>query len=357
MNHREISSQLNLSEVLSSDDTTYYKRVYGPREMNFPEDHGGHNGYKTEWWYFTGNLKDEDGNRFGYQLTFFKSLLNRDSDSGNSWQTDKIYMAHFAVSDRSNNKFYHFERFSRPSAGLAGVQARPFQIWLEDWSVKETKFRGDEYFPDASLNAKAEDVVLNLNLKSFKKIVLQGDSGYSQKSYSPGNASIYYSSTRIDSKGELSISGKKYTVYGISWLDREWSTSVLDKNQSGWDWFSIILEDSTEIMFYQIRNKSGETDSISSGSLIDNKGKITRLFAKDVKLSIIRYWEDPFDTKYPIDWNMDIPKLNYSISIKPIIDNQLLNTTIKYWEGAIDVDCNKNGKMIKGVGYMELTGY
>lgn len=398
-----VKPRLNVMEALSTDDTVGFERIYGPRKLIFPQDHGIHDGFKTEWWYFTGVLFDSDSNKYGYQLTFFKSMLPNlnltqlkgdytqlqdnltqlESDStqlnvnmtqlndnltplngkltsleDDSWRTNHIFMAHFAVSDVSNGNFYQFERFSRPSAGISGVLNYPFKAWVEDWTVFQTDSTDyGDVLPDLKLIARAENVVLSLDLHSLKQLILQGNAGYSQKSPLKGNSSLYYSSSRILSEGFIELNGKRTALKGNSWFDREWSTSFLDKNQAGWDWFSIIFDNYTELMLYRMRNKDGSTSLMTAGTLINRDGTSLKLNYTDLKIVPTRFWDDGNGSNYPLNWLIEIPSLKYSIRIEPALDRQVLNGVIKYWEGAINAYCDKNGTLIHGYGFMELTGY
>ena len=203
-----------------ANELSNYSRADGARPLTFPADHGPHDDFQTEWWYYTGNLQTSDGRHFGYQLTFFRRALippaqrhERQSD----WATDQAYMAHFALSDVATNvagkHFQSFERFSRGAVGLAGAQAAPFQVWLEDWRVGQV---GPNVY---RLLAAQQDITLDLTLTDGKGPILQGDRGYSQKGADPGNASYYYSLTRLASSGTVRVGDVSYQVNGLSWMD------------------------------------------------------------------------------------------------------------------------------------------
>ncbi|MFB3080026.1 MAG: lipocalin-like domain-containing protein, partial [Lysobacterales bacterium] len=133
---------MSLAQALGGD-TTGFARADRPRVFTFPDDHGSHPGYRTEWWYYTGNLETKAGRHFGFQLTFFRTALrpeevvraSRDSRAS-AWSTRQVYMAHFALSDVAPQQFHTFQRLSRAALALAGASATPFRIWLEDWSVE-----------------------------------------------------------------------------------------------------------------------------------------------------------------------------------------------------------------------------
>ena len=350
-----VGTELSVEEVLGVKEDQRFARAIMPRKFVFPQDHGPHPQFKTEWWYYTGNLLSENKRRFGYQLTFFRSALTpEDQKRDSSWSTNQIYMAHFALTDEEGERFYYFERFSRDSLGLAGAKADPFRVWLENWSVE-----GEKGKPvPMRLSASEDDVAIDLRLESAKPIVLQGENGLSQKSAKPGNASYYYSMTRLSTSGSIRVSGENFQVVGTSWLDREWSTSALGEGQVGWDWFSLQFDDGRELMYYQLRLKDGTADPLSSGVLVDLGGATQRLKAGDIEIKVLNHWQSSkSESKYPAKWRLDIVKEGISLEISPILADQELNTTVRYWEGAVSVQGKQGADKLAGFGYVELTGY
>jgi predicted secreted hydrolase len=351
-------TRYRLEEFVNISDTSDFSRVTGPREMVFPDDLQPYPEYRTGWWYYTGNLRSESGRHFGYQLTFFRNSIAPESvQTESGWRTNQIYMAHFAFTDVANNDFYAFERFSRQAVGLAGGQIDPFRVWLEDWNAGQTGAALNYGIPDVRLQAAQSDISLDLTLSSVKPPVLQGDAGYSQKGPEEGNASYYFSLTRLASSGTVTIDGQKYDVTGFSWMDREWSTSALGSDQIGWDWFSIQLSDSTEIMYYQIRNSDGNPSRFSKGAFVRKTGEKLHLSRDDVILSVTGSWESPLGGDYPQGWELEIPGENLSLNIEPYIANQELDVYVRYWEGAVQITGTRNGQPVAGNGYVELTGY
>ena len=295
----------NIAQSLSESDTAGFKRVQYPREFKFPKDFGPHPEFQTEWWYYTGNLADSSGRDFGYQLTFFRRALSPvEIKRESSWAANQIYFAHFALSDIENGEFYSSERWSRGAMGLAGAESRPFRVWIDDWSIEG---EGKSF----KLKAADGSISINLLLKPAKPVVLQGDKGLSQKSQEPGNASYYFSQTRIDTSGRIIIDGQEFEVRGLSWIDREWSTSALGENQEGWDWFSIQLNDGREIMLYQIRLKDGGIDPFSSGSVIGTTGGVTPLKADDFEIEVLDTWKSSkTDIDYPVPARVELDGLS-----------------------------------------------
>ncbi|MDP4189988.1 MAG: lipocalin-like domain-containing protein [Bacteroidota bacterium] len=364
--NNKIKASVLLRSVLADEDTSGYERAIAPKKLVFPKDHGPHPEFKTEWWYFTGNLDTKYGRHFGYQFTIFrislakKSLAKQsfDTSTPSPWRTNQIYMGHFTITDVKNNKFYCFERFSRGSENLAGASSLPFKVWLEDWNVEAYSNDAINGIPELRLLAKEGDISARLSLKSLKNPVLQGDRGLSQKGEGKGNASYYYSLPRMKTEGTISIADEEFSLNGLSWMDREWSTSALDKNQSGWDWFSLQLNDGREIMYYQMRRSDGSKDRYSNGIIISPDGKVTKLNKDEVELHVLSYWTSPRDkAQYPSTWRLKIPKGNIDLQIVPYVKDQQLNVSIHYWEGAVRFWSNSSDKTLSGNGYVELTGY
>jgi len=355
VDEKPVGAELSVEEILGVEEDQPFARAIQPRKFVFPEDHGPHPQFKTEWWYYTGNLFSESDRRFGYQLTFFRSALTPEAQQRNSnWATNQIYMAHFALTDVDAERFYHFERFSRDSLGLAGAKANPFKVWLENWSAEG---RQSEPLP-MRLSAREDSVAIELNLESAKPIVLQGENGLSQKSAKPGNASYYYSMTRMPTSGSISISGESFQVSGTSWLDREWSTSALGEGQVGWDWFSLQFDDGRELMYYQLRLKDGTADPLSSGVLVDVDGSTKRLRPSDIDIKVLNHWQSSKSgAKYPAKWRLDVVNEGISLEISPFLAEQELITTVRYWEGAVSVQGKDSASKLTGFGYVELTGY
>lgn len=353
-----ISDEVMMSEVLDEqEDTSGYARALEPRDFSFPRDHGPHPNFKSEWWYYTGNLGTPTGRHFGYQLTFFRIALapSQEIKRESNWATRQFYMAHFTVTDVRQKHFYYFERSSRGAVGLAGATVQPFKVWLEDWTLVGTQ--GGSIFP-LKITAAQEGIAIELELSTNKPVVLQGDHGLSQKSEEPGNASYYYSFTRLLSKGTIRINGQSFPVSGTSWMDREWSTSALSEEQEGWDWFALQLSNNTELMFYLLRKKDGTAGAFSGGTFIDAAGKTRKLSLRQVDVEVTDWWQSPHSgIRYPSGWRLSVPVLKLSLTITPFQKDQELNVNVRYWEGAVRCSGTYNGAKITGVGYVELVGY
>ncbi|MDH3908758.1 MAG: carotenoid 1,2-hydratase [Gammaproteobacteria bacterium] len=345
------SSQL--ADLLGRDADPAFARAIAPREFMFPEDHGPHPEFRNEWWYVTGNLDDEDGERFGFELTIFRFALAPSVAASNSaWRTNQVYIAHLAVTDADNERFYVAQRYSRGAVGLAGAQALPFRVWIDDWEMGEKAETGAWH-----LIADDEDFGIDLELRALKPPALNGVDGLSQKSADPANASYYYSITRLQTEGSLRIGENDYTVSGLSWLDREWSTSALAADQVGWDWFALHLDDGSDLMIYGLRLQDGTRDPASAGTFVDADGVTTHLTNDDVEISVLEEWSSPEGGSYPSRWLLRVPRFGLELNVTPVISDQELFTTVRYWEGAVDVAGERDLRPVEGRGYVELTGY
>jgi predicted secreted hydrolase len=346
---------VGLAEAGPDDLSAGYQRVTGPAELAFPGDRGPHPDYQTEWWYYTGNLVADGGQRFGYQLTFFRRALVPPAGRTTrepAWAADQVYMAHLALTDVADQRYWAFERFARGAAGLAGAQASPYHIWLEDWQVEEVETGVTR------VRAAQQDLALDLLLSDRKGPILQGDGGYSPKGPQPGNASYYYSLTRLETSGTVQVGEVTYSVSGLSWMDHEWSTSALAADQVGWDWFSIQLDDGGELMVFQLRKEDGSIDPFSSGTLIAGDGSVSHLNRDEFKVRVDDTWRSPHSgATYPARWTIVVPTGNLVLEIEPLLANQELAVSYTYWEGAVRVEGQRAGRAVQGHGYVELTGY
>ncbi len=348
--------RLELSELLGKSGTTAgFERAIMPRQFSFPEDHGPHSSFRTEWWYATGNLLDSSGRRFGYQLTIFRSALSpADIVRPSQWAASQIYMGNFAITDVGESHFYAFDRFERGAMGLAGASAIPLHVWIGNWSIASI---GPQAFP-ARIKAQEGGLAIELLVRQETPPVLQGDHGLSQKGPEAGDASYYYSLPRMHTQGTVRIGDRSHRVEGLSWIDREWSTSSLGRNQVGWDWFGLQLSDGRQVMYYQLRQTDGHGDPSSAGTLIEADGSAVALSREQVQLEVTSYWRSPKDGRsYPSSWRLRVPTAQLSLEIRPYFSNQELNLAIRYWEGAVGLTGTAKQKPVTGSGYVELTGY
>lgn len=356
-------TQASLIPLLSDQDTDGFARAMEPDAVTFPRDLGPHDDFQTEWWYYTGNLATEDGRQFGFMLTFFRRALTPPGqvasaeESASDWRTNQVYLAHFTISDVEGKVYYERERFSRGTVGLAGAQAEPYRVWLEDWYAEEQ--------PDGRVRlvAQTDDTDLDLLLTETLPPILHGDGGLSPKGPEPGNASYYYSLVQQQAEGTVGIDGTDYQVTGRAWKDHEYSTSALSPGAIGWDWFSLQLDDGSALMFFQIRHDaaSGEAapiDPASSGTFIYPDGSTKTLANDDWQLEVLDYWTSPHSgAEYPAGWRITVPGLALELTGRPLLADQELNVSTTYWEGATTFEGQRDGLPVTGQGYVELTGY
>ena len=334
-------------------NTDGFARAIDPWQWDFPRDHGPHPEFQTEWWYYTGNLTTAGGRRFGYQFTIFRRALTPDQrDSQSEWYTNQIYMAHFTVSDIAAGTFYQEERFSRGAADLAGAEVSPrFRVWLDDWSVQAVA----DSAATMSIHARANGFAIELVLIQTKGVALHGDGGLSQKGPEIGNASYYYSLTRLDTAGKVVIGSEEFSVSGSSWMDREFSTSALSAGAVGWDWFALHLDDGRDLMVGQIRQQGGSVEPRYGGLLVSPNGEIRYLSSDSLTITPLGAWQSKKSgATYPAGWEITVAinDAPMRLVLEPLLADQEVLGSVTYWEGAVRISGDASG-----YGYAELTGY
>jgi predicted secreted hydrolase len=347
---------------------------------SFPHDYFNHPNFQTEWWYYTGNLQSSDGHRFGFELTFFRQGISREATAQkNAWDVHDLYFAHLALSDLTGRHFYHLERTNRAGPGIAGIDESAQRIWNGNWQIQWKN--GDQL-----LQAVTEKFGLQFAMHSEKSPVIHGENGVSQKAAGAGRASHYISLPRLNTTGAIRLDGQRYQVSGLAWMDHEFFTQQLDPEQVGWDWFSIQLDDHSELMLFHIRRKDGSIDPYSAGTYIDPQGHTMHLRESDFTLQPISgssdhnavtqgssgnaaanrtgpdTWRSPVSGAiYPIHWRVAVPKLNLELDATTPLPSQELSGTSDitpiYWEGATALIGTRAAAKITGVGYLEMTGY
>jgi predicted secreted hydrolase len=333
-----------------------YQLALPGRKLTFPADHYSHPDFKTEWWYYTGHLEAESGKKYGYQVTFFRfGVRDRQKEMKEQPLFTELYMAHFALSDITTKKFIFRERINRGYGDKAGDATDRYLVWNEDWRVE-----GDSR--NHSIDVKDRETQLRLTVKSQKPPVLHGQNGLSQKGEGEGRASYYYSLTRMQTEGELTIDGKKEKVRGLTWMDHEFGSNQLRDDQVGWDWFSIQLDNQTELMLYLIRRKDGSPDPYSSGTLVKPDGTTKHLLLKDFTIEVLDRWKSrKSGATYPMKWKVLIPAEEIALEIAPAFQDQELvtnrSTRVTYWEGAARIKGTIQNRPLTGNGYVEMTGY
>lgn len=377
---------------LMSGPAEGFARAVGPTPIALPADEGPHPAYRTEWWYYTGHLFARPGaaaaapawlaevdaagrRRFGFQLTFFRSSLAPPTDdaapaasavpaarAASAWTTTKAYLAHFTVTDVAADRFHSAERFARGALGLAGAAADPYRVWVGPWSAAAPAVGGPAGGHGAAggvrLRASDGPVAIDVTLRPVKAPARHGRDGLSVKGPEPGNASFYYSYTRLTATGVVTTAAGTWPVEGGAWMDHEWSTSALAAGRTGWDWLSLQLDDGTDVMAFQIRDAAGAAAPESSGSLVDRTGAVTTLASDAFALTPRGTWRSPrTGARYPAGWRLAAPAAGLDLAITPLVADQELATGFRYWEGAVTAVGTAGGRSVRGRGYVELTGY
>lgn len=329
-----------------------YKQAVPPYRFRFPRDHAAHPEYQTEWWYYTGHLQSGE-RRFGYELTFFQVGVNPwRKASKSAWALHTVYFAHFTITDENRRTFRFTEEITRPALGMAGAETERYHVWLHDWSAA--------LLPDQRthhLLADGPGFAIDLNLKSLKAPVIHGHRGVSQKSAGVGRASHYYSLTRMETRGTLTVDGETLPVTGLSWMDHEFGSNQLSEEQAGWDWFSLQFDDGRELMLYQLRLKNGGVEPYSSGTLVQADGTWKHLPLAAYEIRATGQWRSPKSgAVYPHGWKIKVPGEGIDLTVTPTVADQELVpegvAAVRYWEGSVRVTGTATG-----VGYAELTGY
>lgn len=305
--------------------------------FTFPLDHGPHPSYRIEWWYLTANLKGEDGRDYGIQWTLFRSALKPEEAEG--WQSPQIWMGHAAVTTPDTH--YFAERLSRGGIGQAGVNAQPFEAWIDEWHMRGADFDALE------LTAKGSEFSYDLSLQATGPLVFHGEQGYSVKS-ADGQASYYYSQPSYTVEGTLHLPEGDVAVTGAGWLDREWSSQPLAEDQSGWDWFSISLDDGAKLMAFRLRGSRGD---FTAATWVEANGRSTALPDGAVRFTALKT-EQVADRDIPTTWRVTLPDRGLDIEVSALTPKSWMGTQFAYWEGPVRVSGSHSGR-----GYLEMTGY
>jgi len=354
-----LSADLSTAVGANPSPTPFQSAIAGYR-YNFPKDHGAHSTYRTEWWYYTGHLHAKNGRSFGFELTFFRRGVPPDEIKTlpSKWSVRDLYLAHFAVTDITGKRFHFSEKLSREGLGKAGADESRLRVWIDDWRAEAST----EPSAAHTLTAHDETHALALTLQPAKPLVTHGAAGISRKGKDVSQASHYYSFTRLATSGKLTIDGESFDVTGTSWMDHEFGSAELGTDQVGWDWFSLQLEDDTELMLYRMRRKDGSSDLASSGTAVSPDGGARHLEVTDFQIESSGTWtSSESKATYPSKWRLTVPSLDLVLDVMPLLADQELRTSrstrVSYWEGAVSVTGTKQGRPVKGQGYVELTGY
>jgi predicted secreted hydrolase len=338
--------------ALLAEGATGFAQAQPDVPLVFPRDHGEHPGFRIEWWYLTANLRDERGRAFGAQWTLFRFAVQPPAlrVSDNPWQSGQVFMAHLAIT--SPDDHVAFQRYARggehEGVRQAGVTSEPFAAWLDDWSLAST---GSDWLP-LELQAAQGEFGIDLKLQGNGPLVLQGESGFSQK-HPDGGGSHYYSQPFLELSGSVQWAGESITVSGQGWLDREWSSQFLQQDQSGWDWFALHLDSGEKLMLFRLRSRTTAED-FQHAVLIAADGGKRPLDPARVQLSVLRE-ASVAGRKLPLHWRIELPEIGRVLRVEALHEDQWLDVDFPYWEGAVTVTGERPAET--GVGYLELTGY
>ncbi|MBM4125522.1 MAG: carotenoid 1,2-hydratase [Nitrospira sp.] len=346
-----------LSEPVSPSS---FEQAEAGYRYEFPRDHGSHPSYRTEWWYYTGHLRAKTGRLFGFELTFFRRAVPPEDvkTQPSQWSVSQLYLAHFAVTDVAGRRFHFSEKLSRAGLGKAGAEEGRLHAWIDDWRADAQPVANGVH----TLFARDGTATLDLTLQPAKPLVVHGRDGISRKGAGEGNATHYYSFTRLTTAGSVTIGAERFEVAGTSWMDHEFGSTDLGPDLAGWDWFSIQLDDRSELMVYRLRRKDGGSDLESSGTIVLPDGRTRHLSVSDIRIESTGTWTSrESKAVYPSAWRITVPSQDLALEVMPLLADQELRTSrstqVTYWEGAVSVSGVKQGQPVKGQGYVELTGY
>ncbi|MCF1710872.1 iron ABC transporter permease [Tabrizicola sp. J26] len=313
------------------------------RELVFPADHGAHPEFRVEWWYLTATLTGPDGTEYGAQWTLFRTALAPGEAGG--WDSPQVWLGHAGVT--TPDRQFVAERLARGGIGQAGVQAEPFEAWIDDWQMQGQAAAGQDQLARLDVAARGADFGYELHLSTDGPIVPQGDHGYSVKS-AQGQASMYYSQPFYRVEGRLDLPSGPVQVTGQAWLDREWSSQPLGSDQTGWDWFSLLFDDGARLMGFRLRDGAG---GYSSGTWIDADGTPSALPPGALKLTPLTTAQVAGRT-VPVEWRLELDQYGIDVTTKALNPQSWMAVNPPYWEGPIRIEGSRTGR-----GYLEMTGY
>lgn len=334
--------------VASTRKDASFAPILRGRPLMFPRDHGAHPDTRTEWWYITGQVQTDAGERLGVQVTFFRSATGQPA-ANTRWDASQLYFAHAALADPRVGKLLHAERVARASRGLVQASTEDADLRLEHWTLARRQDRWEARIRDREFG-------LLLDFTPTQPILLQGDRGFSLKGPEERFASHYYSLPHLGISGQIERRGKPVTVRGKAWLDHEWSSEILMPGAVGWDWVGLNLDDGGALMVFRMRDKNGAA-LWASGLWRDAAGKLRAFNSADIEFSANQTWRSTATgATYPVDANIRLGDM--TLRVQPLMPDQELDSRTStgaiYWEGAVTV--LRDGMRI-GEGYLEMTGY
>ena len=330
-------------------------------EFQFPRDLYSHDDHHIEWWYLNGDLKDEDGNAYGYHCVFSRvslkglKALKPSAQPTSQWDNDHLYFAHMALSDFHDDAFYFYERLNRRGLGLAGAREDRLEVWNENWKLTR---QGAGFH----LKALERETGFDLKLVPVKKPVVHGNGTDKPKWEVPEDAPNYFSYTRLKTEGTVMVHGRSIRVSGFSWMDRVFGKKLLAPKQAGWDRFMLRLDNGVDLLLFFMRNRDGKIDPRSGGTLVDAHHKSAHLGLEQIQVKPIGDWtSEQSQVTYPSGWEVKLPGKNIHLEIIPVMRDQelylLRSLSNSHWAGGVSVQGTYGGHPVAGNGHVELVGY
>jgi predicted secreted hydrolase len=329
-----------------------------------PCDEAAHFEARSEWWYYTGFLTGKDGQRYAFELVFFKIYVPPEFRLGDVfplyWVSNPLYFAHFAVSDQAVQEHVFFERVNFPLTWTAGAHEDQYKLWHGDWQAwgdwwKEDSSQTCQGEGEHHLQAGGGRYALRLDLEPTMPPVPHGPGGKCVIDMGQAGKSNYYSYPEMKGEGLLYVDGEPEAVEATVWMDHQWGSWDLYEGFAGWDWFSLRLDDGKYVMLYDFRDEAGNVHPESSGTWIAADGTAQHLVAGDYTLDVLERWTSP-DTgaTYPVKWHLSIPNYGVDATVEATFPEQEMAIQLGsvYWEGSVTV-----AGTVDGVGFVEMNGY
>jgi len=326
-----------------------YAEVTRPAALAFPRDHGPHPAFRLEWWYLTAALTGDDGRDYGVQWTLFR-VATEPGPEPEGWASRQMWIAHAALT--TPDRHFRAERYARGGIGQAGVTAAPFAAWLDDWEMRGAAGAkaggGGDAIDRLTVSARGEGFAYRLAAKAEGPLVLHGEAGFSLKA-AEGQASYYYSQPFYRVEATLELDGRTVRAEGTGWLDREWSSQHMSPAQTGWDWFSLHLDDGDRVMAYRLRDADG--GGLTFGTWATPSGETRALAPGAVTMTPTRR-DEVAGRRLPVAWRLEIPEEGLKVDTEPVNAQSWMDGDFPYWEGPIRVEGSHRGR-----GYLEMVGY
>jgi predicted secreted hydrolase len=341
-----------------------------PIPIELPLDDGPHDRL-TEWWYYTGHLRSDAGDRYGFEYVIFRAERGAFPTS---------WVAHVAVTDESGDRFIYAQRLEIGTAvdrspraadgtptgfdlAVVGVDpTAPEPGSRPAWTMRGSD--GDDRLTATLSPAEAAGagapggLGLDLRLRSTKPAALHDRDGWID--FGPAGGSYYYSRTSMTASGSLTLDGEALVVEGRAWFDHQWG-DFISVGGGGWDWFAANLDDGTDLTLSLVRDTDG-SHPLAYGTIVGADGRVRHLDGEDFSVTVEGHWTSPMTrATYPAGWTIEIPGDRLTIQLTPTVADQELDTRattgVIYWEGSQVVRATRDGVLLNGQAYVELTGY